>query len=144
MLSNLKKELREVRKAPQNMRSFGAMMAIAFSLVAAAGLYRHVGEDVGTWVWICAIFAVVFCLSALLVPQLLRPVYVAWMMLGHVLGLVVGSVLLTVLYYLLLTPIGIFSGARKKATWKPKKESKESYWITRKVQITPADMERLF
>ena len=42
-------------------------------------------------------------------PRALKWVYIAWMTLALVLGLVVSTVLLTVFYYAVVTPIGLLA-----------------------------------
>jgi len=56
------------------------------------------------WPWIAA---GVLWLPALLVPGVLRPVYTTWMKIGHVLGWVNTRIILGVLFYVLILPMGL-------------------------------------
>lgn len=67
-----------------------------------------------------------------------------WMFLGHVMGKVVGSVLLTVVYFFILTPISLlqkmFSGKGKFKS----DTSIKSVWLKRKHQFSRSDLEELW
>jgi hypothetical protein len=56
------------------------------------------------WPWIVAVVAVSW---ALIAPSSLAPVYRAWMKLGHGLGWVNTRIILSLLYYLVFTPVGL-------------------------------------
>ena len=49
----------------------------------------------------------VVCLAGLIYPPLVRPVYVAMMAVALPIGFVVSTLLMVIIYYLILTPIGL-------------------------------------
>ena len=49
----------------------------------------------------------VVCLAGLIYPPLVRPVYVAMMAVALPIGFVVSTILMVIIYYLILTPIGL-------------------------------------
>ena len=49
----------------------------------------------------------VVCLAGLIFPPLVRPVYVAMMAVALPIGFVVSTILMVIIYYLILTPIGL-------------------------------------
>ena len=75
-------------------------------------------------------------LGFILFPYQLKPVFVAWLKIAHFLGRVVTTLILTLAYYLVITPAAlikrIFSG-----TPLPTKPDKNvsSYWVTRKEAV---------
>ena len=56
------------------------------------------------WPWI---IAGLLWLPALLVPALLRPVYTTWMKIGHAIGWVNTRIILGILFYVLVLPMGL-------------------------------------
>ena len=56
------------------------------------------------WPWI---IAGALWLPALLVPAVLRPVYTTWMKIGHAIGWVNTRIILGVLFYVLVLPMGL-------------------------------------
>jgi hypothetical protein len=72
----------------------------------------------------------------ILLPHQLRPVFVTWLKIAHFIGRVVTTLMLTLAYYLVITPAAlikrIFGG-----TPLPIKPDKNvlSYWVTRKEAV---------
>ena len=97
------------KPAPQDLRSFGKILAIGFPIVAAllgasAWLRSHAWP--GWTLWLGAVgFAA--GLACMIVPRAARPLYLAWMMLGCCIGLLVANVVLAAIYFLIVTPIGL-------------------------------------
>ena len=56
------------------------------------------------WPWFIAGFLWV---PALLIPRVLRPVYSTWMKIGHAIGWVNTRIILGVLFYVLVLPMGL-------------------------------------
>lgn len=85
------------------LRNFGLTMAIMFILVF--GLVMPWIRDVvwPRWPWIVA---AVFSATGLIYPKMLRPVYIVWMQLAHVLQFVNTRVLLCLVFFVVVTPIG--------------------------------------
>src|SRR5688572_23193241 len=84
------------------LRSFGFIVATGFSIIA---LWPWVlrGESVRSW---ALAIAVTMFTAGLLFPGILRPVFKIWMAIGEVLGWVNTRIILTLVYYLLIVPIG--------------------------------------
>ena len=61
-------------------------------------------ERMPLWPWI---LAGVLWVPALLVPAILRPVYTTWMKIGHGLGWVNSRIILGILFYVLILPMGL-------------------------------------
>lgn len=87
---------------PRQLRSFGLLVGGVFALLAVWPVVRH-GLGVRIWALIPAAFLVV---PALLAPPLLRPLYVVWMALGRILGWINTRIVLAIVFYGLITPIG--------------------------------------
>ena len=83
-------------------RSFGLVFATVFAVVAAWPLLSG-----RTMRWWALAIAVLFAVTALVRPQLLARLNVLWTRLGVLLGKVVSPIALGVLFYLVITPIGI-------------------------------------
>jgi hypothetical protein len=56
------------------------------------------------WPWIVAS---ILWLPALFIPSALRPVYTTWMKIGHVLGWINTRIILGVLFYIMILPMGL-------------------------------------
>jgi hypothetical protein len=67
-----------------------------------------------------------------------------WLALAHVIGLVVGTVLLSLIFYFVLTPLAFFTrlAGRKAAPFGHRPE--QSAWVQRNHRFLPTDFDRPF
>lgn len=91
-------------------------------------------------------YAIVCLLAALLLPVCFKPIAWCWLMVGEGLSFVVSHLLLSSLYFIIVTPVGVcrrlLSGeALQMEKWK---RSKESVFLSRTKRYTKADLERMF
>jgi hypothetical protein len=112
-------------------------------LVILLGLllwYFHSGQ-------VLALQLSVLCiLVSLAIPAVLKPVSIAWYGLSEAMGTMLSKVLLTAIFFCIVTPIGavrrVFSKERLMTEqWK---KSRESVFKDRNVRFTPADIKNLF
>ena len=113
----------------ENLRKFGVVV-MGCSLPCFAllvWLLRH--KDI---VAPCAITAGVFAAAGLISPKLLKPVYIAWMGLASVLGWINSRIILLLLFYGVITPIGlIVKLVGKDLLGKKIDHACASYWVAR-------------
>ncbi len=83
-------------------------------------------------------------MTALIRPALLGPINKIWLKAGHLLGRINSFIILSVIFYVIFTPmrllVGTFSKERKFAF----KLSKDSYWTRRKQEDFRETMKRQF
>lgn len=108
-------------------RSFGLVFAAAFLVIAGIPLFH--GEAIRWW---AVGMAAVFALVALIRPALLAGLNRLWIKLGILLGKVVSPIALSILFYVVVTPIGVIMRLTGKDPLRLKFEpDAESYWIPR-------------
>jgi len=108
----------------KDLRTFGLVMAGAF---AALGAFLWWKTGFALWT---AYLSGGFALLGLIAPRALAPIEWVWMKLAHVLGYVMTRVLLTLVYILAVTPIGlVFKGLRKDLLQRKFDPNAQSYWI---------------
>ena len=88
----------------RELRQFGGLCLVFFGLI---GAYVYSYHQATTAASILAGLAVGLGLMGLLVPMALRPIFVGWMVAAFPIGWTVSHLLLAVIYYLVLTPIGL-------------------------------------
>jgi hypothetical protein len=135
-------ELAKLKTGPRDLRKFGLMVGGAFAGLALALWLRHSAA----WPWVLTPAAVLFVLGGAW-PQGLKWVYVGWMALAFALGHMVSTLLLTLLFYLVVTPIGWLARCLGR-DFLDRKWSRQapSYWIPRDPSKARnrADYERQF
>ena len=110
------------------IRKFGITIGIALGLLA--GFLWWKGRD--TYVIFISV-SIIFIILGLALPTVLKPLQKAWMMLAVVLGWFMTRVILSVLFYLVFTSIGLLSRAFGNKFLDLKMDSvKESNWNYRK------------
>jgi hypothetical protein len=75
-----------------------------------------------------------------LLPGPLQPLYIRWLRIGHVMGQVSTAVILTVAYYVVITPTALLKrlfGGRPLPLGPEKKV--ETYWVTRPEPAQPRE-----
>jgi len=79
--------------------------------------------------------ALVFLTLAFLNPSLLKPLNSAWIKLGEILGRVIAPIVMFLLFFIIVTPIGLLVRLFGKDLLKIKFTKDSSYWIKREKNI---------
>ncbi len=91
--------------------------------------------------WIPAAIGVL--IIVLIAPVLFRPFAVLWFGLSKFIGIISSGLLLTLLFYVLISPIGLIRRAMGKDSLKIRqfKKNKTSVYLTRNYQFKPSDLK---
>jgi hypothetical protein len=123
-------------------RRFAWTLAGAFAVFGGIAWWR--GRERVALVF--ATLAAIFFLAGLIAPTRLGPVERAWMGVAHAISRVTTPLFMGIVYFVVLTPIGLFRRAVTKHTLSPSRSAK-TFWIDRK-KIDPdaarRRMERQF
>lgn len=117
----------QARTNKAELRKFGRTMGIFFALVAAFLYWRESSATV----YVAGV-AAAFLLFGLVLPAILRPVYIGWMSFAIVMGFYMSRLILTLLFYLVLTPMGFFMRVTGKDPLNERiDKGASSYWTRR-------------
>jgi hypothetical protein len=106
------------------LRKFGITMCAALAVLGGLMLWR----DRASWPYLFGVSAF-FLLFGVLLPRALAPIEWAWMKLAHYLGIVMTHVLLTLTFYLMITPLGLLMRLFRKDPLELRFDrSAKSYW----------------
>ena len=109
-------------------RSFGLTVAVCLVIIGGLKLWR--GTPLAAW-WL--VVAVAFLVVALPVPSALAPLNRLWLRLGLLLYKVVNPVVMGILFYLCVTPMGLVMRLFGKDFVRLKCDPEaRSYWIERR------------
>jgi hypothetical protein len=126
------------KPARRELRQFALMWIGFFGLIGMYALWRHDSLRAAVVLWIVAATG----LAGVLRPGVFRPVYLVWMALALPIGWTVSHLLLVIVYYIVLTPIGLlmrlvgFDPLERRLD-----RSANSYWIAHE---PPADARQYF
>jgi Saxitoxin biosynthesis operon protein SxtJ len=117
------------------VRKFGAVGVVFFGVLLALSLWRQKPVLSGFFGVLACL-----CLGCLVFPSPMRPLYSGWMRLSHALGKLTTLLILSIAYYLVITPTGLlkrlFGG--RPLPMAPDK-SAESYWVARSEPAQPKE-----
>jgi hypothetical protein len=134
--------------SPRTLRQFGLIGLFVFPALAALayfriGLFGPLSATPAHWTAYVLLILAAYCgLGAAAAPKLLRPLYVAMTVAFYPIGVVVFHVLMAVIYFLVLTPVGLlFKIIGRDTMHRRFDRSAATYWIPRK---PPDDVKRYF
>ena len=87
----------------KELKTFGLLVGAIFNLIGFWPMVLR-GEQFRLWAVAVGSALMIF---GVLVPRWLAPVHRGWMWIGHVLGWINTRILLSVVFYGLITPIGV-------------------------------------
>ena len=105
-------------------KSFGIVFFVVFLLI---GLYPLINAD-GIRVW-SIIISLVFLILGLTNSKILNPLNKLWFKFGILLGKIISPLVMGIIFFLVVTPIGILMKLFKKDLLNLKFNNKETYWI---------------
>ena len=138
---NIREDIKQLKTGDRDLRKFGLMVGGVFVLLGLLFLWRHPGRS-PYFLWPGGALMV---LGAIL-PRALKWVYVGWMSIAFALGLVMAHVILTLFFFLIITPIGLMARLFGQDFLSMKLDrAARSYWIPREKKVKSAqDYERQF
>ena len=105
-------------------RSFGIVFFVVFLIV---GLYPLTnGNDLRLW---SIIISLIFLILGILNSKILSPLNKIWFKFGLFLGKIVSPIIMGIIYFLVVTPIGLFMRLIQKDLLSLKFNNKNTYWI---------------
>ena len=105
-------------------RSFGLVFSIVFLIIA---IYPLINSE-GLRVW-SLIIAIIFLVLGLINSKILTPLNKLWFKFGILLGKILSPVIMAVIFFLVVTPIGLFMRMIGKDLLNLKFNKNKSYWI---------------
>src|ERR1700720_152904 len=139
---SIRADLNKLKTGARDLRKFGLTVGGVFVLLGVLLLLRHRSS----YPSFLGVGAVLTALGVIW-PRALKYVYIAWMALAFTLGFVMSNVILTLFFFLFVTPIGLLARLFQKDFLAQKKWDKPaaSYWIQRAREMSAAESyERQF
>ena len=119
-------------------KSFGLVFFVFFLIIALFPLFK----DGNIRIW-AIIVSVIFLILGLLNSKILSPLNKIWFKFGILLGKIVSPIVMGIVFFLVVTPIGLFMKLIGKDLLNKKfSNKKSSYWIKRVEKFTT--MKRQF
>ena len=105
-------------------RSFGIVFFVVFFLIALYPLINN--EDIRIW---SLIISLIFLILGLINSRILTPLNKLWFKFGILLGKIVSPIIMGIIFFLVVTPIGFIMRILGKDVLNLKFNENKSYWI---------------
>ena len=138
---NIRQQINDLKTDTVNLRKFGLLVGGVAVLIGLVLLLRHkTNYPFFFWPGAALIaFGAVW-------PRVLKYPYIAWMTMAFALGFVMSQVILTLIFFLLVTPISLLARLVGKDFLNRKLDRQATtHWIPREAKAkTPASYEQQF
>ena len=118
-------------------RSFGILFSIVFAIIAFWPIIN--GNPLRLW---SIPISVIFLVLGLLNSKLLNPLNIVWVKFGELLGRIIAPIVMAIIYFIIVTPIGLFMRLIGKDLLNIKFSKNKSYWTKREKNV--GSMKRQF
>ena len=124
---NIREDIKQLKTGERDLRKFGLLVGGVFAVLGILFLLRHKAHY--PYFLIPGVVLVVF---GAVFPRALKYIYIAWMSVAVVLGFVMAHVILTLFFFLVITPIGLVARLFGKDFLGLKLDGQAAtYWIRR-------------
>tara|TARA_B100001989_G_C24378791_1_gene383196 strand:+ start:170 stop:568 length:399 start_codon:yes stop_codon:yes gene_type:complete len=108
-------------------KSFGIVFAIVFFLIALWPIIKS--DDIRIW---SLIVSIIFLILGIMNSSILTPLNKIWFRFGIFLGNFIAPVVMGIIFFFVVTPIGLIMRLLGRDLIKLKKNNENSYWIEKK------------
>tara|TARA_B100000214_G_scaffold370149_1_gene344339 strand:- start:482 stop:868 length:387 start_codon:yes stop_codon:yes gene_type:complete len=112
-------------KLPTN-RNFGIVFAVVFLIISFWPLLN--GDAIRNW---SLLVSIIFFILALINSKILTPLNKIWFKFGIFLGKIVSPIVMSIIFFLVITPTGFFMKLIGKDLLRLKKKDRDTYWINK-------------
>ena len=118
-------------------KSFGILFFFIFFLIS---LWPFLSGGNTIRYWALSI-SIIFLALALFKKELLKPLNIAWIKFGELLGSIIAPIVMALIYFSILTPLSFIIRIFGKDLLRLKISKENSYWIKREKNITSMDKQ---
>ena len=118
-------------------KSFGIVFAVVFFLIALWPIIKS--DDIRIW---SLIVSIIFLILGIMNSSILTPLNKIWFRFGIFLGNFIAPVVMGIIFFFVVTPIGLIMRLLGRDLIKLKKNNENSYWIEKK--DTESSMKKQF
>ena len=113
-----------------SIRSFGVLFFLIFLLLAFWSIFKK-----NNFEYIFITFSLFFLILTFFNSKILIPLNNVWIKFGELLGKIIAPIIMGVIYFFIITPMGLFLRLIGKDLLNLKFDKNKSYWVERKKNI---------
>ena len=112
-----------MNKLPSN-RNFGIVFFVVFLLIAIYPIINN--QNIRIW---SLIIASIFFILGIINSNLLKPLNKVWFKFGMLLGKIISPLVMSIIFFMVVTPIGLIMRVFKKDLLNLKYNKNSTYWV---------------
>tara|TARA_X000000950_G_scaffold150705_1_gene185724 strand:+ start:3269 stop:3679 length:411 start_codon:yes stop_codon:yes gene_type:complete len=133
-------ELNSIKSSKKDLKNFGVTIGFILLMIGAFLFIRE--KD--SCIYFFSIGSILIIVGVI-TPVILKPIYKIWMIFAVIIGWIMTRVILSILFFSIITTIGIFTRLIGKDFLNLKSKNNESYWnIRNKEYELNQDYEKQF
>ncbi|HTL48581.1 MAG TPA: SxtJ family membrane protein [Verrucomicrobiae bacterium] len=138
----LLEEIKKIDTSPKKLKEFGRLVGGIFAVLGAFVVWRGHHPETGK---VFLAVSVLLLVPGFAFPSVLKIPYRLWMGLALVIGAVMSRVILTLVFFLVLTPLSLLAKLRKEHLLDlVYSKDKETYWEKKENAENPQSYERQY
>jgi len=133
-------EIKNIKSEKSDLRKFGITIGVILFIIAGFLFWKEKESF-----QILLTFGVTLCILGIVIPFILKPIYWVWMIFATILGWIMTRVILSLLFYIIVTPIGSISRLFGKQFLELKwNKIDTTYWNYRSKRLNRDSYEKQF
>jgi len=137
--------LQEIEVSPKKIKDFGWVMFAVLGLIVPLFISYRIGWEINTAMLILFALSQLILIPSILVPRLMEPIYKAWMLLALLLGLFMTKVIITIVFIVIMTPIGLVRQLFVRDPLKLKADKNATtYWVKKEDEFSAERYEKQY
>ena len=119
-------DIKNIRSTKKDIKNFGITIGLMLFVIAVF-LFLNNKDSFKIFFYISGFFF----LTGLATPSSIKPIYLIWMAFSLILGWIMTRVVLSILFFLIITPIGFIAKIFRKDFLDMRRGNQHSYWNPR-------------
>ena len=119
-------EIKNIKSVKKDLKNFGLTIGIILSLFGLFLFYKQIDY----FIYFVGV-GLTFLSLGLIAPKILKPIYKVWMTFAVIIGWIMTRLILSILFYSVITGIAILTRIIGKDFLNLKVNNRESYWNNR-------------
>lgn len=141
VISDVREEIKNLDSSSVSLKKFGVWVGVVFMFISVFLFFRTVYPAAGL---ICGLFAAFLILSGIIYSPFLKRIYIIWMTAAFTLGWFMSRLLLSIIFFVIITPTGLVLRIFKKDLMNIRqREERVTYWIKRDTE-KKIDYEKMY
>jgi len=140
-IEDIRKDIVSIKSSPKELKKFGLLVGGVLIIISGFAIWKQWWTPYFTYTVVVCGVTLVFL--GILFPASLKIIHHYWMGFAIILGSIISRIILSFLFYFILTPLAITAKLfNKRFFFLYKEKKRSSYWIDRE-STKPINYERM-